>query len=171
MELKIAIRHILDGDAVIIMGAGASFGAKNAYGDFPSGSRLAKDLYGLCSISPDDENDLQDAAQCYEEEHSTSQLITEIRSRLTCASFTPTHKTLYSQPWMRYYTTNYDDVALLSAKDTVSIMPVTLKMNFEKYRKYEHLCIHINGHIGNLNENTIHDGFKLTSNCNGQAIL
>lgn len=164
MELKIAIRHILDGDAVIIMGAGASFGAKNAYGDFPSGSRLAKDLYGLCSISPDDENDLQDAAQCYEEEHSTSQLITEIRSRLTCASFTPTHKTIYSQPWMRYYTTNYDDVALLSAKDTVSIMPVTLKMDFEKYRKYEHLCIHINGHIGNLNENTIHDEFKLTSN-------
>ena len=57
MDLTTAIKHILDGDSIILMGAGASDGAKNAFGDFPSGSKLAKDLYDLCKITPDDKND------------------------------------------------------------------------------------------------------------------
>lgn len=82
MDLSEAIRYVLDGDAVIIMGAGASYGAKNQYGEFPSGSRLAKDLYALCGINPDDENDLADASQIYSEKFSEMQLINEIRDRL-----------------------------------------------------------------------------------------
>lgn len=164
MDLTTAIKHILNGDAVILMGAGASYGAKNAFGDFPSGSKLAGDLYDLCNIIPDDKNDLQDAAQTFEEMHSAISLIQEIRTRLTCASFLPCHSTIYSQPWRRYYTTNYDDVALLSAKNNgVDIIPVTLSTDFKRFHKREHLCIHINGHIGNLNENTLHAEFKLTS--------
>ena len=71
MELDTDIKHVLDGNAIIIMGAGASYGAQNAFGDFPSGSHLAKELYKKCGITPDDENDLQDAAQCYEDQFST----------------------------------------------------------------------------------------------------
>lgn len=165
MELNLGIRHIIDGDAIIIMGAGASYGAKNAFGDFPSGSRLANELYKKCGIKPDDENDLQDASQCYEEKFSTSELISEIRTLLTCSSFTESHTTIYSLPWMRYYTTNYDDVALLAAKKNgVTITPVTLTSNLKKYIDYERLCVHINGHLGHLNETTIHDEFKLTAN-------
>lgn len=164
MDLTTAIKHILDGDSIILMGAGASDGAKNAFGDFPSGSKLAKDLYDLCKITPDDKNDLQDAAQTYEEMHSAMLLIQEIRTRLTCASFLPCHSTIYSQPWRRYYTTNYDDVALLAAKKKgVNILPVTLSTDFNRFYKREHLCVHINGHIGNLNEETLHTEFKLTS--------
>lgn len=164
MDLTTAIKHILDGDAVILMGAGASYGAKNAFGDFPSGSKLAADLYDLCKITPDDKNDLQDAAQTFEEMYSAPSLIQEIRTRLTCALFLPCHSTIYSQPWRRYYTTNYDDVALLAAKSNgVDIIPVTLSTDFSRFHKREHLCIHINGHIGNLNENTLHTEFKLTA--------
>lgn len=164
MDLITAIKHILDGDAVILMGAGASCGATNAFGDFPSGSKLAADLYDLCNITPDDKNDLQDAAQIFEETHSALSLIQEIRTRLTCASFLPCHSTIYSQPWRRYYTTNYDDVALLAAKGNgVDIIPVTLSTDFNRFYKQKHLCVHINGHIGNLNENTLHTEFKLTA--------
>mgnify|MGYP001782869110 CR=1 FL=1 len=126
MELNVGIKHIIDGNAIIIMGAGASYGAKNAFGDFPSGSRLASELYKKCDIDPDDENDLQDASQCYEERFSTSSLISEIRTLLTCSSFTKSHTTIYSLPWMRYYTTNYDDVAMLIEKDCASTLMVIL---------------------------------------------
>ena len=54
MELNVGIKHIIDGNAIIIMGAGASYGAKNAFGDFPSGSRLASELYKKCDIYPDE---------------------------------------------------------------------------------------------------------------------
>lgn len=147
------------------MGAGASFGAKNAFGDFPSGSRLARELYNKCGITPDDENDLQDASQCYEELFSTSNLISEIRTVLTCSSFTQSHTTIYSLPWMRYYTTNYDDVALLSAKENnIVITPVTLSSHVREFADRERVCVHINGYLGNLNETTIHGEFKLTAN-------
>lgn len=146
------------------MGAGASYGAKNAFGNFPSGSLLASELYKKCGIDPDDEYDLQDAAQSYEERFSTSSLILEIRTLLTCSSFTESHTTIYSLPWMRYYTTNYDDVALLAArKNGITITPVTLSAPLKKYVDKERLCVHINGHLGHLNETTIHDEFKLTA--------
>lgn len=165
MDLNIGIKHIIDGNAVIIMGAGASYGARNAFGDFPSGAHLARELYKKCNVKPDDENDLQDASQCYEEHFSTSDLISEIRSLLTCSSFTESHTTIYSLPWMRYYTTNYDDVALLAArKNGVTITPVTLTSRLRKHADQQRLCVHINGHLGHLNETTIHNEFKLTAN-------
>lgn len=164
MDITTAIKHILDGNAVIIMGAGASSGATNAFGKFPSGRKLAKDLYSLCGFIPDDKNDLQDAAQMYEDKFSAVDLIQEIRSRLTCASFLPCHSVIYSQPWMRYYTTNYDNVALLAAKEKdVKITPISLSANYKKYCERDRLCIHINGHIDNLNEDTLHTEFKLTA--------
>ena len=86
MELIEGIKHIIDGDAVIIMGAGASHGAQNLFGEFPSGSLLAEKLYKKCGIVPDDINDLQDAAQCYEEAFSASALVSEIQSLLKCVS-------------------------------------------------------------------------------------
>lgn len=165
MELIEGIKHLIDGNAVIIMGAGASYGAKNGFGDFPSGSMLAKELYSACDITPDDENDLQDAAQCYEEKFTAMGLIQQVRCLLTCASFTESHEMIYSQPWLRYYTTNYDDVAELAAKKhNILLTPVTLTSNFRQYHEMDHLCVHINGHIGRLDETSLHHEFKLTSN-------
>lgn len=146
------------------MGAGASYGAKNAFGDFPSGTLLAEELYKKCGIIPDDKTDLQDASQCYEELFSTSSLIAEIRALLTCSSFTKSHATIYSLPWMRYYTTNYDDVALLAVRENgFAITPVTLSSHVRDYANRERLCVHINGHLGHLTETTIHGEFKLTA--------
>lgn len=164
-KLDNGIRRILDGEAVIIMGTCASYEAKNALGDFPSAASLSIELYKKCNIIPDDENDLQDAAQCFEEAFSSRELITEIRSTLNCVTFSKSHETIYMLPWMRYYTTNYDDVALLAAKKNgKKITPVTLSSDLKTYSNCENLCLHINGHIGNLNESTLHNEFKLTTN-------
>lgn len=164
MDLTVAIQHILDGNAVIIMGSGASWGAKNAFGEFPSGAMLAEHLYKACEIEADDIKDLQDAAQSYKEKFSAEDLIREVRTQLTCSSVLPCHSTIYSQPWMRYYTTNYDNVALLAAQQNgIKITPISLSANFKRYHEYKRLCVHINGHIDNLNEKTLDNEFKLTA--------
>ena len=163
MELSVAIRHILDGNAIIIMGSGASYGAKNALGMIPSGTGLAAYLYDKCGIITDDTTDLQDASQSYEEQFSAQALIQELRVLTTCVDFTESHEEIYTQPWMRYYTTNYDDVALLAAKKNgKNLTPVTISSEYRKYANRDNLCVHINGHIGNLNETTLHHEFKLT---------
>lgn len=164
MDIEAGIKHILDGNAVIIMGSGASYGAKNASGEFPSGAVLAKSLYAKLNVTPEDEYDLQDAAQLYEEQNSASELIREIRSCLNCVSFQPYHVSIYGKPWMRYYTTNYDNVALLAAREAgTEITPVTLSAHLKNYREKQHLCVHINGHIDRLDEKTLHSEFKLTA--------
>lgn len=163
MELTNAIKHIIDGNAVIIMGSGASYGAKNAFGDLPSGTKLSSLLYEKSGVIPEDQYDLQDASLCYQEKFGTDRLITEIRSMLTCASFTSAHEIIYSLPWMRYYTTNYDDVALLAAAKKKVITPVTLSDDYKTNHSKDNLCIHINGHIGRLNESTLNHEFKLTA--------
>lgn len=164
MELHNAIMHIIEGNSIIIMGSGASYGAKNTIGPLPAANGLAELLYSKCCIDPDDKNDLQDAAQCYEEMFSANALIQELRIQFSCASFTPSHEVIYTQPWTRYYTTNYDDVALLAAaKSGKRLTPVTLSSDFKKSIQQDNLCIHINGHIGNLNDNTLHNEFKLTT--------
>lgn len=163
MDIVAAIKHIIDGDAVIIMGAGASYGAKNAFGELPTGTKLAGILYDECEIDPEDKNDLQDASQCYLEKFGRDALINKIRSLLSCASFTPAQKTIYSLPWMRYYTTNYDDVPLLAASEIKRITPITLSDDYKSNHNKENICLHINGHIGKLNADTLDREFKLTA--------
>ena len=165
MELREGIKHIFDENAVVIMGAGASYGAKNAFGSMPSGKELSQYLYSKCDIKPDDPWDLQDAAQTYEEQFGPARLISEIRSIINCASFTSSHADIYSLPWIRYYTTNYDDVALLAASSRgKTIEPVTVTSEFYGNQEKRNVCVHINGYIGKLTSDTLHHEFKLTAN-------
>ena len=165
MELDVAIKHILDGNAVILMGSGASCGASNSCGNIPSAWELTKELYELCGLTLGENGNLQEASQTYQELFSAESLIAVIKEKMTCFATSEEQDIIYSLPWMRYYTTNYDDVALMAAKKSgIHITPVTLSSAFKRYREYNHLCIHINGHVGNLNEDTLNNEFKLTSN-------
>lgn len=159
------LKKILNGRAILITGAGAAYGVKNTNGDdFPSGVSLAKHLYKECNIDPEKEEDLADASETYCELHSDLQLITIIKSLLTIGNNIEDQKFLYSLPWLRCYTTNYDDIPLVSTKDCKKIIPVTMNSDFRKYREEKDLFIYINGYIGNLNENTLRNEFKLTGN-------
>lgn len=163
MELEKGIYHILDGNAIVIMGAGASYGAQNSSGRFPIGTDLARELYKECGMSPTNMNDLQDAAQCYEEKFSAEKLVEKLKNLLTCKSFTEAHEIIYGLNWMRLYTTNYDDVAVLAAKKNgIEITQVTLSDKVKKIIEKPRVCVHINGNLKNLNENTLHNEFKLT---------
>ncbi len=157
------LEKILDGRAILITGAGAAYGVKNVDGnDFPSGVGLAKHLYSKCGILPEDNKDLADASETYCEKNTDLQLITLIKSLLTVSGGIDAQKVLYNLPWLRCYTTNYDDIPLIATKGVKEIIPVTLSSDFRKYREQKDLFIYINGYIGNLNEHTIRNEFKLT---------
>ena len=71
---------------------------------------------------------------------------------------------------MRYYATNYDNVALLAAEEAgIKITPVTLSTPLKDYREKPHLCVHINifihSNMGNGKTACIHELKALYKKC------
>lgn len=164
MTLDNAIQNILKGKAILITGSGASMGARNKNSDFPSARTLAEILYKKCDIDFDN-YDLQDASQSYCEKYTKESLVGFIKELFICEEYTENQAELYSLPWRRIYTTNYDDIPVLSAADRgKKINPITVSQSFSKNKDKENLCIYINGYIKNLNIDNIYSEFKLTTN-------
>lgn len=155
---------IIKGNAVLITGSGANDGIKTLENEkFPMGTGLAKCLYEECGIDqPDNIYDLQDASETFAEKYGDLQLISVIKKRLQVGNIGEVAPRLYKMPWMRCYTTNYDNVPMIASSDCKSIVPVTLKADVRKYREQKDLCVYINGHIDRLNEDTLNSEFKLT---------
>ena len=64
-------------------------------------------------------------------------------------------------PWIRCYTTNYDDVPMLATDQ--KLIPVTINQSTKKYIDSSNCCVYINGYIGKLDDKTINTEFKLTT--------
>nr|VFK62375.1 MAG: SIR2-like domain-containing protein [Candidatus Kentron sp. TUN] len=66
--------------------------------------------------------------------------------------------------WRRFYTTNYDKaIEIASLKVNKVIECVDLSFRTDEYYKREALCIHLNGSIDSLTEESLGDGFKLSN--------
>lgn len=154
---------ILNGKAILITGSGVNVGVKNHEGmDFPVGKKLTTFIYGECGITnPDDEYDLQDASETYLEQKSAQELIILLRRLYNVGELSETVKTVYSLPWIRCYTTNYDDVPMLATDK--KMVPITISEKTTKYLEEKSSCVYINGYIGKLNESTLNTEFKLTT--------
>lgn len=165
MELEKIYQAIMDGKALLITGSGAHADALTPDGEkFPSGIDLAKAIYSSCGITnPENPYDLQDAADTFLEERTAEKFIVELKKMLLVGKIQTEHKNLYSQPWQRVYTTNYDDVPLLATKGEVStLVPATLKKKIREVDDETKYCVYINGYIGKLNEETLQSEFRLS---------
>lgn len=163
MNTKDVYSEILNGNAVLITGSGANVEVKNHEGDdFPVGTKLPMLLYKECGIeNPDDPYDLQDASQTFLERKSASELIALLKKTYNVGTLSDTVKTVYSLPWIRCYTTNYDDVPMLATDK--NLIPITLNQSTNKYIDNSACCVYINGYIGKLDEKTLNTEFKLTT--------
>lgn len=165
MDLEKIYQAIVDGKALLITGSGAHIGALTPDGmEFPSGIDLAKAIYLSCGITnPENPYDLQDAADTFLEEKSENKFIVELKKMLLVGKIFPEHKNLYSQPWQRVYTTNYDDVPMLATKDEIStLVPITLKKKVRESEDEIKYCVYINGYIGKLDEQALQSEFRLS---------
>lgn len=165
MDIEDHIRNILSEKAIIIVGAGGSQGVKTFDGkEFPSGSKLAKYLFEKCNEKDCDDNDLGDASSLFRAKYGDLKLISEIKYILNVGYIPPSQKTIYNLPWIRFYTTNYDNVIPLSIQSASgeSIVKITASSDFGQNKNIMRSCLYINGNIDLLTPKTLDSEFKFT---------
>lgn len=162
MKTGQAIKHALDGDAILFIGSGFSFGAKNTEGsEFLSGQQLANYLCG--EIKTDEKLSLDMAAEIYIDKQGTSKIIEKLKKLYVAIEVHSDHVEVASLPWRRVYTTNYDNVfEIASLKAKKRVIPLTLSNTAKNYIDKERFCLHINGFIDELTTDSLFKNFKLT---------
>lgn len=166
MENYEIFKEINNGRAILLTGSGAHIGVKDPMGcEFPSGAALAGRLYKAAGIeNPENVYDLQDASESFLECKTSIDMIEEIKRILTVSTVTQTTKKLYSCPWKRVYTTNYDNVPRISTSDLENpLLPRTLGDTYDASLLEKRLCIYINGYVDKLTPETLNNEFKLTA--------
>lgn len=165
MELEEAVKHALDGNAILFVGSGFSVGAKNMNSmSFGIASDVAARLQAACGYSPEDmTDDLSLAAEIFTRQHGPSKLLQFLKREFTCSSTTDSQKLIASLPWKRIYTTNYDDVIETAAKGNAKLWsPVTVSDKINTLCGIKDTCVHLNGYINKLQLSTLSSEFKLT---------
>lgn len=164
MKLEEAIKHAINGDALLFLGSGFSVGAKPIKGDaFLTGRQLATYFYKECGISPPDD-DLNYATQRYRKHFPDDQLVEELQQLFTATEVSTFHERFSDIKWRGIYTTNYDDVLERAfSNKKKKLLPVTPDKDAHHYTSKKNLCVHINGFINDLTPEALNNSFKLTN--------
>lgn len=166
MEIREAIIHALDGDAILFIGSGFSLGAINEGNKkIETATPLAHKLLTECDFEEKDfTNDLGIASRIYQSTKSEIDLIEFLRKEYTAIDVTPEQEIIAQINWQRIYTTNYDNVFELACeKNKKKIQSVTLSDRPNDFKNKSNLCIHINGDIKRLTQEKLNSEFKLTN--------
>ncbi len=161
-RLRDAIRHALNGDAILFLGAGASRAAQGSKGvPLPIGQELSNKLAQECGLPP--KYDLGAIAEYFVEQRSETTLINALRKLLKVETVSTDLEIIASIPWSRIWTTNYDD-AIEKALDAnhASHVTITTAADVANARGNRLIVVHINGALKNLKQSITAD-FILTS--------
>ncbi|WP_250477255.1 SIR2 family protein [Caballeronia sp. INML1] len=163
MDLETAFSHAVDGNAVLFIGAGFSFGSRNLLDETPADSRgLARELYAKAGIETTDSN-LANASELYLQEWPAGDLIEHLKNSYTIKEPSSSHLQFGTINWRRIYTTNYDDLMKRSAAQAnISLVPAVLSDRALDYLSTPRTILHINGWIERLTSASLRSDFKLT---------
>lgn len=164
MEVGQAIKHIIDGNALLFLGAGFSADAVNIDGKEMGD---AKELsYNLCDeIGIDRNDDLGKVSQYYINLNKDNEqiLVEKLQNCFMCESYKEHHSIVANLPWRRVYTTNYDDVFERASKETIyNRRPRTLSNSTKNISQID-TVVHLNGYIRTLTTDKLENEFKLTT--------
>ena len=162
-KLENYIEEAINGNAILFVGSGFSKGATNLKNeDLKSGVELAKYFCHRCNL--DEDMNLNDIAEIFLETYGKDEIIEELTKEFTVKNISSSHSIISEINWKRIYTTNYDNIIETSyAKQSKTIVSVTLNDNVYDVPKRIYLCIHLNGFVGRLDKNTLSKEFKLTN--------
>lgn len=167
MKIDDAIKHALNGEAILFLGAGFSIGGKN---------RLNKPLldatdlsYEMCKkLGINESDDLPLISERFIKDpkigKGLAELINFLKDNLICTSSSEIQDTILSIPWLRIYTTNYDNIAEISSKKQSKNREV-ITATLPKYN-VDHIngaIVHINGNIINITSEKFYEEFKITN--------
>lgn len=164
MDLNTALKHALNGNAILFAGSGFSYLAENLKNESPlSGIGFAKLLNALSGLNANNDN-LAIASQFFIRKFGDHELAELCRESFTIKRPAQHHIDLLSAPWQRIYTTNYDDLIEKSAtENSKALTSVTLEDSPENHITNPRTCLHINGFINTLAPSNLRSTFKLTS--------
>lgn len=163
MDYKKILQDIMNGDALLFLGAGYSYGAKNEYNEnFLLGAELAN------KISNDEVDNLNIASSIFIEQYDNrlegeKALVEELEKQFRCTEYMNYHEAIAKLPWTRIYTTNYDNIveniSLDLGIDRESIT-ITTEMNARDTRNS---IVHINGFIDDIEMYNFEESFRITA--------
>lgn len=162
MTLEEALAQAWNGNAVAFLGSGFARGAKNKRNeDFKSAEELRIKLNATASGPA--EGNLGDAAEAYRAKLGDFALIEELQNEFSATSVADHHRTASIIPWRRIYTTNYDNVFEVAAKEcSIPTVPITLKVDPFLARTDGLQYVHLNGAIEGLVPEDLDSYLKLT---------
>lgn len=167
MELKEAIQHACDGEAILFLGSGFSLGGKNRNGsEMKVGSKLSHAICDDLKIARSDNLTISATRYLADEscKKGLGELIRFLKGELECTETSKDQDAIMALPWKRIYTTNYDDIAEISSgKQGIQRETITItNARYSSGRNLEQAIVHINGYIRRLNETTFYEEFKIT---------
>lgn len=177
MNLDAAIKYALNGEAILFLGAGFSYGGTNRKG---SKMKVGADLsYAICDDLkiPRSDNLTITSSRYLEDDEckkGLSAFIDFLRGELECVATSDEQDTIARLPWKRVYTTNYDNIVEVSSKKQgIERSSITItNQRYSQGRNLEQAIIHINGYIQKLNDKTFFEEFKITDdNYNRDGLL
>lgn len=167
MDITQALRYALDGETILFLGAGFSIGGINKSGNnLPTARELSYELCKELNIPLLDElaivsDRFIDDAQLG---RGISGLIEFLKRQLICVKTTDIQDVIANVPWLRVYTTNYDNVfELVSKKVKKERETITATVSKKIVSNLKGAIIHMNGSIQSVDTKNFYDEFKITN--------
>ena len=150
------------GNTILFIGAGYSLGCENINeSPVPLARSLSKKICNLGKFEEDE--DLAFSADYYLKYNEPADLINLLKEHYLINKVAKHHEEISKIDWRRVYTTNYDNCfELSSGKIGKEVLPITLEDSPAKYFRRRDVCVHINGAIQLLDNETIENSFKLS---------
>jgi len=160
MDINESIRCAIDGDAILFIGAGLSFLAHRLNGEaVPDASSLI-DILLEQAEGTGSKHSLDRVAGSVLRARGVDFVDSVLKSNFTVSSVDPILKNLYSLPWKRIYTTNYDN-AVEVARSGV-IRPISVTVDEPQSKAVRGSIIHLNGFISRIAPANLDRGLLLT---------
>ncbi|MGY9273472.1 SIR2 family protein [Citrobacter freundii] len=162
VDLNKIINKIQQGKSMLFIGAGFSRSALNIDGEPLSAAKeLSHALCKECGIPKND--NLRFTSDYYIANNHLKKLIELLGRFYTIKTLTQAHHLIAKLPWKRCYTTNYDRCfELASEQEGIKVETIDISHATSEYYKRGNLCIHLNGSINSLSEESLNDSFKLS---------
>ncbi len=163
VDVQALLKKVASGKAILFTGAGFSVNTKNLTGSQPPFAKeLAEKICKLGNFKVHD--DLRYVSDYYLDSNGGEKLIPLLKKNYTLTDVTEDHINICKVNWRRYYTTNYDkSIELASAKNKKIVECIDLNYETGEYYKRSQLCIHLNGSIDSLTEDSFENSFKLST--------
>mgnify|MGYP004463585255 CR=1 FL=1 len=167
MEITEAIKHAIDGNAILFLGAGFSCGGENANRETMASAselslRLCKEMGASESTELAIVSDMFIDHKIYGK--GITALISFLKKQCLCIKPTEAQKIIINLPWRRIYTTNYDNIPeICSRKENIERETITATLSKKNVSSANGAIVHINGYIQGVTEEKFYDEFKITN--------